>query len=60
MRAVNTVRYLTDVVGLPPERLSAAGYGEFRPRAPNDTIEGRRKNRRVDIVILQPVWSTSP
>jgi chemotaxis protein MotB len=54
MRAVNTVRYLTDVAGLPPQRLSAAGYGEFRPRASNETVEGRRKNRRVDIVIVQP------
>jgi chemotaxis protein MotB len=60
MRAVNTVRYLTDVAGLPPERLSAAGYGEYRPRASNDTLEGRRKNRRVDIVILQPSWNAVP
>ncbi len=60
MRAVNTVRYLTTVAGLPPERLSAAGYGEFRPRAPNDTVEGRRKNRRVDIVIVQPAIAVSP
>ena len=57
MRAVNTVRYLTDVAGLPPQRLSAAGYGEFRPRASNETVEGRRKNRRVDIVIVQPTFS---
>jgi len=56
MRAVNTVRYLTDVAGLPPQRLSAAGYGEFRPRASNETVEGRRKNRRVDIVIVQPTF----
>ncbi|MCX7622812.1 MAG: flagellar motor protein MotB [Thermomicrobium sp.] len=60
MRAVNTVRYLTDVAGLPPERLSAAGYGEFRPRASNETVEGRRKNRRVDIVILQPAFGATP
>ncbi len=60
MRAVNTVRYLTLVAGLPPERLSAVGYGEFRPRAPNDTVEGRRKNRRVDIVIVQPAIVVTP
>jgi chemotaxis protein MotB len=37
--------------GLAPERLSAAGYGEFHPVGPNDTPEARAKNRRVDIVI---------
>ncbi len=56
MRAVNTVRYLTDVAGLSPQRLSAAGYGEFRPRASNETLEGRRKNRRVDIVLVHPAF----
>lgn len=60
MRAVNTVRYFTDVANLPPQRFSAAGYGEFRPRASNDTVEGRRKNRRVDIVILQPPFGVAP
>ena len=37
--------------GLAPERLSAAGYGEFHPIGSNDTDEGRRQNRRVDLVI---------
>ncbi|MBX6753194.1 MAG: OmpA family protein [Thermorudis peleae] len=55
MRAVVTVRYLTDVSGLRPERFSAVGYGPYRPRADNSTLEGRRKNRRVDIVIVQPM-----
>jgi chemotaxis protein MotB len=35
-----------------PNRLSAAGYGEFRPIASNRASEGRTQNRRVDIVIL--------
>lgn len=60
MRAVNTLRYLSSVAGLAPQRLSAAGYGEFRPRASNDTLEGRRKNRRVDIVLLQPTLGNAP
>lgn len=34
-----------------PSRLSAAGYGEFHPVGPNTTEEGRRQNRRVDIVV---------
>ncbi len=37
--------------GLAPELLSAAGYGEYRPVSPNDTPEGRTRNRRVDVVI---------
>ncbi|MCW5960192.1 MAG: OmpA family protein [Pyrinomonadaceae bacterium] len=38
--------------GIAPERLSAAGYGGFQPVADNSTPEGRAKNRRVDVVIL--------
>jgi chemotaxis protein MotB len=37
--------------GVEPPRLSAAGYGEFRPIAPNATEEGRKQNRRVDLVL---------
>jgi len=35
-----------------PHRLVASGYGEYRPVASNESAEGRRKNRRVEIVIL--------
>jgi chemotaxis protein MotB len=37
-----------------PRRLSAAGYGEFHPRASNGTAEGRASNRRVDVVVIAP------
>ncbi|HRK33233.1 MAG TPA: flagellar motor protein MotB [Candidatus Hydrogenedentes bacterium] len=50
-RAVNVIISLIDDVGLPPSLFSASGYGEHRPIAPNDTPEGRAKNRRVDFVI---------
>ena len=50
-RATNVVAFLAGA-GMPPDRLSAAGYGEFHPRAPNDSDLNRAKNRRVDIVIL--------
>jgi chemotaxis protein MotB len=36
-----------------PERLSAAGYGEFRPVADNGAAEGRAQNRRVDLVVTE-------
>ena len=51
-RASAVVEYLVRSSGLAPERLSAAGYGEFHPRVPNDTPENRASNRRIDIVIL--------
>ena len=51
-RALAVVHFLVDQVGLPAERLSAAGYAEHRPLVSNETREGRVRNRRVDIVIL--------
>jgi len=51
-RATNVVRYLVEERGFKPQRISARGYGEFRPLVSNVTREGRAKNRRVDIVIL--------
>lgn len=50
-RALNTAYYLMER-GVKPEKISIAGYAEFRPIAPNDTEENRAKNRRVDIVII--------
>ena len=51
-RAIGVARYLVEHDGLDPTRVSAAGYGEFRPRRPNDTDADRQENRRVDIVLL--------
>lgn len=50
-RASSVLMLLLDC-GIAPERLSAAGYGGFRPSADNSTVEGRAMNRRVDIVVL--------
>lgn len=47
-RAVNVVKTLV-AQGFPPDRIFAAGFGEFRPKYPNDTEEHRRQNRRVEI-----------
>jgi chemotaxis protein MotB len=52
-RAVRVVQMLVDE-GIAPWRLSAAGYAEFHPRVPNETALARARNRRVDIVILDP------
>lgn len=51
-RATRVVAFFVVRAGLAPNRLSAAGYSEFHPRADNASAEGRAKNRRVDIVIL--------
>lgn len=59
-RAVNVLRYLVQA-GIPGERLSAAGFGATQPVASNETEEGRLRNRRVEIVVLQlPSAGTSP
>ena len=51
-RATEVVRYFVNVHGFAPDRVSALGYGEFRPVRPNNSIENRAMNRRVDIVVL--------
>jgi chemotaxis protein MotB len=51
-RAASVLGYFTRQGGIPERRLSVAGYAASRPLAPNDTPEGRRQNRRVDIVVL--------
>lgn len=51
-RASTVVRFLEEQAGLSSERLSAVGYGEYRPVKPNDTAENRRRNRRVDLIVL--------
>ncbi|MBK8870001.1 MAG: flagellar motor protein MotB [Elusimicrobia bacterium] len=52
MRATTVVRFLQEKGKLPPERMIAAGQGEYMPVAPNDTPEGRQKNRRIEIMLL--------
>jgi chemotaxis protein MotB len=48
-RALSVVRFYIQHENLDPSRISAAGYGENRPIASNDTPENRAKNRRVEI-----------
>jgi chemotaxis protein MotB len=53
-RATTVVQLLIEAGGLDPARLAAAGYAEYRPRLPNDSPDHRARNRRVDIVVLDP------
>ncbi|MCC6544079.1 MAG: OmpA family protein [Nitrospirae bacterium] len=57
-RATSIVRRFVNM-GLEPSRLTAIGYGEYRPIADNDTAEGRSKNRRVDILVLNDKQTTA-
>lgn len=52
-RASRIVRWFIERRHFPPERLSAAGFGEHRPAATNSTAEGREANRRVEIIVLR-------
>ena len=50
-RAAAVARFFQHEVGIRPERLSARGYSFYRPIAPNKTEEGRRQNRRIEIIL---------
>jgi chemotaxis protein MotB len=58
-RALSVTRYLTETDGLRAGRMIAAGFGEFRPMASNDTREGRAQNRRVEIHVLSSIWAST-
>jgi chemotaxis protein MotB len=57
-RATAVAMMLINNAGVQPERLSIAGYAHYRPTASNDTPEGRRGNRRVDLVIVSSTLPT--
>ena len=48
-RALSVVRYLSETLGLPPERLSANGFGQYRPLDPSGTPQARARNRRIEL-----------
>ena len=56
-RASAVVAFLIDE-GVDPARLSAAGYGQFHPRVPNQSDEARTVNRRVDGVLVAAARQT--
>ena len=51
MRATSIVKILTANPGVDPKKITAAGRSEYLPLVPNDSPEGKAKNRRTDIII---------
>ncbi len=51
-RAIAVLRLFVDDIGINPKMLTATGYGKFHPVAPNTTVHGRAKNRRIEIVLV--------
>ncbi len=52
-RSFSVIQFLTEC-GVNPEKISARGYGPYRPRFPNLSTENREMNRRIEIVLLNP------
>ncbi len=52
-RALSVVRYMVDVLGFPPDRLAATGFGEFRPVAQGDSPEALAQNRRIELKLTE-------
>ena len=50
-RAAAVVRFLQQAGGIQPQRLAARGYSFYRSVAPNNTEQGRRQNRRIEIIL---------
>ena len=51
-RAIAVVQYLISK-GVPPQRLAAAGFGEYQPIDPGDTEEAYKKNRRIELKLTE-------
>ncbi len=59
-RASSVARYLLSHRGIDPSRVTAVSYGESSPLADNSTGEGRRRNRRVEILVYRDAITSSP
>jgi chemotaxis protein MotB len=51
LKAMAVMSFIRDACGIPQQRLSAAGFSEFRPFVPNTSADERRRNRRVELLI---------
>ena len=54
-RAVAVAERVLSAKALAPQRITVSGFADTRPQAPNDSWEGRAQNRRVEIVVKQPL-----
>jgi chemotaxis protein MotB len=52
-RALSVVRYMQDELGFPPDRMAAAGFGEYRPVAAGDDEAARAQNRRIELKLTE-------
>ncbi|UWQ98647.1 peptidoglycan -binding protein [Rhodobacteraceae bacterium S2214] len=52
-RALSVVRYMTDFLGIPPNRLAANGFGQFQPINTENTPEARAQNRRIELKLTE-------
>ncbi len=52
-RALSVVRFMSEDLDIPPERLAANGFGEFQPLNPDDTPEARAQNRRIELKLTE-------
>ncbi|MFQ6549277.1 peptidoglycan -binding protein [Aestuariibius sp. 2305UL40-4] len=52
-RALSVVLYMTEALGIPPERLAANGFGEFQPIDRGDTPEALARNRRIELKLTE-------
>jgi outer membrane protein OmpA-like peptidoglycan-associated protein len=58
-RAEAVSAYLMENGTISPTQLSSVGFGETRPIANNETPDGRRKNRRIDVIVYPSWWSAN-
>jgi chemotaxis protein MotB len=52
-RALSVVRYMTDVLGFAPDRLAAAGFGQYQPVVVGNSPEARAQNRRIELKLTE-------
>ena len=52
-RALSVVRYMTDFLRIPPDRLAANGFGEYQPVNTDDTPQARAQNRRIELKLTE-------
>jgi len=52
-RALSVVLYMVNFLAIPPDRLAANGFGQYQPLNPDDTIEARAQNRRIELKLTE-------